>query len=473
MTTFRPRPQLHFTPPRNWINDPNGPIRIGSTYHLYYQHNPDRPEWGNLHWGHATSDDLLGWQHHPIALAPDGHGLVFSGSTVVDTENTAGFGVGALVAIFTQALPAVQHQCIAYSTDDGETWAMFDGNPVLSPPDGVPDFRDPKVVRFQNGDDAWWVMLLGVGSDVWLYRSDDLRTWERTSTMRFPSPWPDTIVEVPDLMRVPVVDDAGQDTGRRVWTLIASLIPPGGGRHAERVRYVPVDFDGTHIVPLGEEGPAVSVAFDVGADLYAPMAWDPGVDAFPIVIGWMDDNHADDLGDPPWRGRMSLPRKVWYQERSGDLSLWQEPTVTVVGPGVDLAAGESTTVEAGCFALTAHLGGQPISIVLASGTSRSMVEFDGDEIVLRTGGGDDRELAARLGGPTSTTPVRLDVIVDVGSIEVFADGRAASAIVGLGLGPTSIVVEAPGDVAAGEGSVHLRVVDGTRGAVATSAIGER
>ncbi|MEM9564799.1 MAG: glycoside hydrolase family 32 protein, partial [Actinomycetota bacterium] len=297
----RRRPEVHFTPPANWLNDPNGLVVLDGVYHLFYQHNPETPVWGNLHWGHATSTDLLHWDHQPVALAPDEIGQIYSGTAVVDHDDTAGFGAGAVVAVFTHAAADGQHQSLAVSTDGGTTWTKHAGNPVLRSPDGLRDFRDPKVLRWTGADgggggaggERWWAMVLAVGSELWLYRSDDLQTWSRSSTLALLDPAEPTVLEVPELVRVPVEgtsrpDEAG---GAWRWVLIVSVLPGGPEAEPRWVGWLPVTFDGLTVTPIG--APTLR-RLDEGPDIYAPMAWDGDADdgsdgRAPILIGWMNE----------------------------------------------------------------------------------------------------------------------------------------------------------------------------------------
>ena len=179
MTTHSPRPHYHFTPPANWINDPNGLVYYDGEYHLFYQHHPYSMNWGPMHWGHAVSRDLLHWEHLPIALYPDEHGTIFSGTAVIDWHNTAGFGAEAMVAIFTYHLrEGYESQGIAVSLDKGRSWHKYEGNPVIVPPADEPDFRDPKVLWYEPG--GYWVMLLSVGPKVGFYTSPNLKEWRYT-----------------------------------------------------------------------------------------------------------------------------------------------------------------------------------------------------------------------------------------------------------------------------------------------------
>ena len=267
------------------MNDPNGLVELDGMFHLCYQHNPSAPRWGNLHWGRATSNDLITWTHQPIAIAPDELGEAFSGTAVIDRHGTAGAGDDALVAVYTQDLRGRQRQSIAISTDRGATWKPAPENPVIDTPDGVRDFRDPKVMWHADGDDAAWVMLLAVGPELWIYRSDDLRRWVRSSVFAVPSPWVGAIAEVPELVRVPV---EGSDD--HVWVLVVSLIPPAGTSDlGDRVRWSIVEFDGTTLTAAADDATHV---IDHGRTFYAPMAWRDVDDRAPILVGWLDERDA-------------------------------------------------------------------------------------------------------------------------------------------------------------------------------------
>ncbi len=183
------RPQIHFTPEANWMNDPNGMVYSNGIYHLFYQHNPFSPVWGPMHWGHATSKDIIHWKHEPIALEPDSNGTIFSGSAVLDISNTSGFGKDGqppLVAIFThhneQKAAAgrndFQTQSLAFSLDNGKTWEKYSGNPVLKNP-GITDFRDPKVMWYD--EKKLWIMTLATKDHLTFYSSPDLKNWAKQS----------------------------------------------------------------------------------------------------------------------------------------------------------------------------------------------------------------------------------------------------------------------------------------------------
>jgi beta-fructofuranosidase/levanase/fructan beta-fructosidase len=242
------RPQFHFSPEANWMNDPNGMVYYEGEYHLFYQYYPDSNVWGPMHWGHAVSTDLVHWEHLPIALYPDSLGYIFSGSAVVDWNNTSGFGEEGnppLVAIYTYHDPAgaaegrndFQTQGIAYSLDKGRTWIKYAGNPVLENP-GLVDFRDPKVIW--DEDSGQWVMVLAAFDHVKLYGSADLKAWDYLSD--FGREWGTHggVWECPDLFPMQV-----EGTAEKKWVLIQNL-NPGGPNGGSGVQYFVGDFDGTH-----------------------------------------------------------------------------------------------------------------------------------------------------------------------------------------------------------------------------------
>ena len=174
------RPAYHFTPLYGWMNDPNGMVYQDGEYHLYFQYNPYGSKWGNMHWGHAVSKDLVHWEHLDPAIARDPVGHIFSGSSVVDKKNTAGFGKNAIIAIYTNN--SVNHdevQCLAYSNDNGRTFTKYEGNPVLTPFDGLKDFRDPKVFWYEKG--KCWYMIVSADKETRFYKSKNLKKWDYVS----------------------------------------------------------------------------------------------------------------------------------------------------------------------------------------------------------------------------------------------------------------------------------------------------
>lgn len=239
------RPQFHFSPEGNWMNDPNGMVYYEGEYHLFYQYYPEATVWGPMHWGHAVSNDLVRWEHLPIALYPDKLGWIFSGSAVVDKNNTSGFGTngkGPLVAIFSHHSQPIektgsdkfQYQSIAYSNDKGRSWTMYEGNPVVPNP-GIRDFRDPKVIW--HDESQKWIMTVTALDHIKFYNSPDLKNWTYLSDFGKTVGSHDGVWECPDLF--PLVDDQGQ----KKWVLLQNMNPgnPNGGSGCQ---YFVGDFDG-------------------------------------------------------------------------------------------------------------------------------------------------------------------------------------------------------------------------------------
>lgn len=320
------RPQIHFSPPKNWLNDPNGLVYYKGEYHLFYQHNPTASIWGNIHWGHAVSKDLLNWEHLEIALKPDEYGLMFSGSAVVDHNDTSGFfdGEDGLVAIYTSALPQknkdfyLQQQCIAYSKDRGRTWIKYEDNPVIENKRWK-NFRDPKV--FWHKETESWIMVVTNGKKVNFYRSDDLKNWEFTSdfacnAFQFEGVW-----ECPDLIKLPVENK----TGEKRWLLQTGIqdnsLAGGSGS-----QYFVGEFDGYQFKNLNPAQKTFWV--DHGQDFYAVQSWAnlPQSQDREVWIAWMNNlAYSDTLPTNDWRGVLSIPREITLAEYNNEYYLKQKP----------------------------------------------------------------------------------------------------------------------------------------------------
>ena len=289
------RPQLHFSPLRGWNNDPNGLVWLDGEYHLYYQYNPNENKWGPMHWGHAVSRDLIHWEDLPIALYPDKLGTIFSGSAVVDWNNTAGFGEGVIVAIYTSA-GEKQTQSIAYSTDKGRTFTKYEGNPVIPNP-GINDFRDPKV--FWHEDSEQWVMSLATGSTISFYGSPNLKQWEKLSEFGEGIGSHSGVWECPDLF--PLVLDK-----EKKWVLLVSNGgTPNGGTATQ---YFVGKFDGREFCADPAPYP---LWLDSGRDNYASVTWSDEPNGRRLVIGWMSNwDYANQVPSQVWRGGFTLPREL-------------------------------------------------------------------------------------------------------------------------------------------------------------------
>ncbi|MGM0932851.1 MAG: glycoside hydrolase family 32 protein [Bacteroidota bacterium] len=312
------RPDFHFTPKSGWMNDPNGMFYLDGTYHLFFQHNPDDNVWGPMHWGHATSTDMINWEEQPIALEPDEHGTIFSGSAVVDHENTSGLGDGEtppVIAIFTyhnadreqEGEDDFQTQGIAYSLDAGKTWTKYEENPVLDNP-GIRDFRDPKVIWYE--EENKWIMSLAVQDHISFYSSSNLLDWQHESDFGQDLGGHGGVWECPDLFPMQV-----EDTEEEKWVLLVS-INPGGPNGGSATQYFVGDFDGSTFTPdesiadLGEEH---DYWIDFGKDNYAGVTWSniPEEDGRHLFIGWMSNwQYANEVPTETWRSAMTLPRDL-------------------------------------------------------------------------------------------------------------------------------------------------------------------
>ena len=303
------RPQFHFSPQEKWMNDPNGLVFHQGVYHLFYQYYPDDIVWGPMHWGHAVSKDLVHWEHKPIALYPDKHGLIFSGSAVVDSENTSGFGSKEnppLVAIFTYHLMEgekagrtdFQTQGIAYSLDNGDSWTKYEGNPVIGN-NGIKDFRDPKV--FWHKESKQWIMILVAGDHAKFYSSPNLKDWTYLSDFGKDQGAHGGVWECPDLFKLKV-----EGTDEEKWMLIISINPgaPNGGSGTQ---YFVGDFDGTEFKSAQQDIKWI----DYGTDNYAGVTYNNVPSGERIFIGWMSNwNYARNTPTEVWRSAMTIPRSL-------------------------------------------------------------------------------------------------------------------------------------------------------------------
>ncbi|WP_372940505.1 GH32 C-terminal domain-containing protein [Shewanella sp.] len=303
-------PQYHFYKPEHWLNDPNGLFYLDGTYHLFFQLNPDDVVWGNMHWGHATSDDLLNWQHKPIALfaEPKGLGYIFSGGAIVDKNNTSGLakdGEVPVIANFTQqSIEKVQVQSMAFSLDGGEHFSMYSQNPVIANP-GLADFRDPKVVWFEPKQ--YWVKTVVAGQCVFFYQSNDLINWQKLSEFGHQHGAHGGVWECPDLF--PLICS---ETGIERWVLLIS-INPGGPNGGSATQYFIGDFDGEFFTSQDNQ----TRWLDYGTDCYAGITWDntPNIQHSRTLIAWMSNwQYANDTPDNTWRGAMTLPRSISLQK---------------------------------------------------------------------------------------------------------------------------------------------------------------
>ena len=325
------RPVYHFAPQWGWMNDPNGMVYKDGEYHLFYQYNPYGSRWGNMNWGHAISRDLVSWEHMPVAISPDGLGTIFSGSAVVDKDNTAGFGANAIVAFYTQA-SARQMQSIAYSTDNGRTFKKYAGNPVLTA--DVPDFRDPKVSW--NEATRKWIMALAVGQEIRFYSSPNLKDWTYESNFGEGQGNHGGVWECPDLFELPV---AG--TSQKKWVLIVN-INPGGPFGGSATQYFVGSFDGHKFV---NESPKATKWMDFGKDHYATVTWSNAPQNRVIALAWMSNwQYANEVPTMQYRSSNSVPRDLRLFVKDGETYLQSAPSPELLALRKDKVMSKSFSV---------------------------------------------------------------------------------------------------------------------------------
>ncbi len=433
------RPQIHFSPPANWMNDPNGLLYSNGTYHLFYQYYPKDTKWGPMHWGHATSPNLMQWTNQPIALYPDSLGYIFSGSAVIDKNNTSGLGKGGkapMVAIFTYHDPAgekegrknYQTQGLAYSHDEGKTWTKYSGNPVLENP-GIQDFRDPKVMWYEP--DKRWLMTLATKDRISFYASADLMDWTKKSEFGAALGAHGGVWECPDLFTL-------EYKGQKHWVLIVN-INPGGPNGGSATQYFIGKFDGITFTPTD----TATRWLDYGPDEYAGITYE-NTGNRRIFLGWMSNwLYGQDVPTHPWRSAMTIPRDLHLEEKGGKLYVASTPSAelkTINGKPVVLA----NVAAAGGVQLSQKLGGLTLPCRLdlrMEQLTQTALRFSnnlGEELVVgydkeknkfyidrsRSGKVDfHKEFAARLEAPRLATSAGSDMtlVLDVASIELFAD----------------------------------------------------
>ncbi len=337
------------------MNDPNGLVYHNGKYHLFYQYYPNDIVWGPMHWGHAESADLLHWKHLPIALYPDSLGWIFSGSAVIDKDNTAGFGQNAMIAIFTYHNDEIwkagrkntESQGIAYSLDEGKTWMKFKGNPVLNN-SGEQDFRDPKV--FWNDKVSRWTMVLAAGDRIKLYSSSDLKEWRHDSDFIPAVAEEYGVWECPDLFPL----KAGRE---EKWVMILSH-NKNGANGGSATRYLIGDFDGKVFTPLPIAIGTTTQWVDWGMDYYAAVTFGNVPDK-RILLGWMSNwEYATKTPTSNWRSAMALPRELTLVKKGNSFELKQSIVdltsiqIPIMDKKKTLTAFEHGLQDAGQFLVT-------------------------------------------------------------------------------------------------------------------------
>jgi fructan beta-fructosidase len=434
------RPRIHFSPKEKWTNDPNGMVYHNGIYHLFFQYYPDSTVWGPMHWGHATSKDLVHWQEQPIALYPDSLGYIFSGSAVADINNTSGFGKNGkvpLVAIFTHHDPKgekegrndFQNQSLAYSLDDGKTWTKYSGNPVLKNP-GITDFRDPKVMWYEPTKK--WIMTLATKDRITFYSSPDLKSWTRESEFGKELGAHGGVWECPDLITL-------NDNGKKVWVLIVNL-NPGGPNGGSATQYFIGEFDGNRFTPVHTD----TRWLDYGPDEYAGITW-ANTGNRKIFLGWMSNwSYAMVVPTDAWRGAMTIPRELKLKRIGKELFVASEPVAElnhirskpVILQNVQVQKSFDVAAKAGKISLPARLDlnlekPENFMIILSNDAGEEVaIGYDKEQkqyFIDRTKSGKTdfqkdfagKHVAKRI---SETGKMDLSLIVDVSSVELFADG---------------------------------------------------
>jgi fructan beta-fructosidase len=439
------RPQFHFSPAKNWMNDPNGMVFFDGEYHLFYQHYPDGNVWGPMHWGHAVSTDLVSWQHLPIALYPDILGMIFSGSAVVDSRNTSGFGSPekpALVAIFTQHFMEgekagkhdFQTQGIAYSIDKGRTWKMYTGNPVIKNP-GKHDFRDPKV--FWHEPSQQWKMILAVKDHVELYGSPDLKTWSYLSSFGVDIGAHGGVWECPDLFEMSV-----QGSEQKKWVMLVSINPgaPNGGSGTQ---YFIGQFDGQQFTQQQTD----TLWLDYGKDNYAGVTWSNVGDGRRLFLGWMSNwQYATVVPTTVWRSAMTVSRELKLEETKVGLRVTSYPVKELEDlrnePKTITHFLESESDKSAEITLEGQSNEIELTIEKSKSVATFEIQFSNNKqefisigvdtlnqlYINRTQSGQkfSKDFVGKHYGKRNSTSdtIKLRLLLDASSIEVFADDGA-------------------------------------------------
>lgn len=410
------RPVYHHTPAWGWMNDPNGMFYKDGVWHLYFQYNPYGSQWENMTWGHSTSTDLIHWTFQSAPIEADAWGTIFSGSAVVDHNNTAGFGKGAVVAMYTSA-GENQTQSIAYSNDNGQTFTKYDGNPVLT--SNTPDYRDPHV--FWNEDIKRWNMIMAEGQHMDIYSSADLKEWKLESQFGAEYGNHGGVWECPDLMKMKV-----RGTDQYKWMLLCN-INPGGPFGGSATQYFVGQFDGHKFTC--ESAPEVTKWMDYGKDHYATVTFDNAPDGRHVAMAWMSNwQYANQVPTMQYRSANSVPRDL-------DLYEYQGQTYCGVTPSPELAAARpkkaTKTLTEACEMVVTLKGNATITLANDKGEQVVMTYDEKSRTFAmdRTKSGQKEfsdDFAALTVAPVHGKMSQLRLFIDRSSIEAFdADGKMA------------------------------------------------
>ena len=443
------RPQFHYTPQKNWMNDPNGLVYFDGEYHLFHQYNPEGNTWGHMSWAHAVSPDLVHWKHLPVALREENGIMIFSGSAVVDHHNTSGFGKDGkppLVAIYTGHGRGRQTQDIAYSTDRGRTWTKYEKNPVIDI--ASPEFRDPKVIWHEPTKQ--WVMVVAKPDRraVHFWGSPDLKNWHQLGDFAGQGAT-GGIWECPDLFELPVYRD-GKNTGQSRWVLIVNINgdTPAGGSGCQ---YFVGNFDGKTFT--NDNPKDARLWADYGPDFYAGVSFSdlPKEHEHRVWLGWMSNwRYAAQEPTSPWRTAQSVPRAMRLVQTPAGARLAQAPIAALAklrdGEGVRV---ENQTVSADSDALRGKpFSGETIELIATfenvdakefgfkvrvGNNQETVVGYDAGKkqvFIDRTRSGRvdfNKEFPGRHAAPvvSGSKQVVMHVLVDRSSVELFGDDGLA------------------------------------------------
>ena len=401
----------HHTPLYGWMNDPNGMFYKDGVWHLYYQYNPYGSQWENMTWAHSTSTDLIHWKNHGEVIQPDALGTIFSGSSVVDKENTAGFGKDAVVAFYTSA-GAAQTQSIAYSTDNGETFKKYVNNPILT--SDVPDFRDPNV--FWNEEVKQWNLILAAGQQMNIYSSKNLKDWKYESSFGEGYGNHGGVWECPDLLKM----------GDK-WVLICN-INPGGPFGGSATQYFVGSFDGHKFTC--ESKPEVTKWMDYGKDHYATVSFSNAPDGRIVVLPWMSNwQYANQVPTQQFRSANGLPRDLGLYSYNGEDYVSVKPSPEVFAAFEKKPSGhlqpaayiEVTNIKSNASIVLSNDKGERVTMVYdgknatfsMDRTESGVTDFHSD-------------FKAKTVAPTNGVIKSMQIFIDRCSIEAFdTEGKVA------------------------------------------------
>ena len=398
------RPAYHHTPEYGWMNDPNGMFYKDGEWHLYYQWGPYGSMWNNLTWGHSVSRDLIHWEYRPEAIKPDALGYIFSGSCVVDHNNTAGFGKDAVIALYTSAAE-VQSQSLAYSLDGGDTFIKYPGNPILTA--DIADFRDPNM--FWNEEIGKWNLILACGQEMRIYTSDNLIDWKEESRFGQSYGSHDGVWECPDLFKLPV-----EGTSEEKWVLFCN-INPGGPSGGSATQYFIGDFDGSKFTLDNPEMYLDGKALwqDYGKDHYAAVSFSNAPDGRHTMIAWMSNwEYANNVPTMQFRSANTIAREPFLYNVDGKVYLGSRPSPEYAGTGLD----KTVKVNGSCTVTLSNENGEEF-----------VITYDQKAMTLSC----DRSLSGMVDfsqhfNTVATAPVcrritSFRIFVDNCSVEVFAN----------------------------------------------------